>query len=68
MTSAIDPLQARLTPLVGVLRASYVAGDTNAGQVIALYNMYVRCPEAGARTICECFLDAWLLEHPEHKP
>lgn len=58
-----DSLQEKLTPYVGEIRKSAAAaGNKNAQQIISLYNMYVRCPEHGARTLCECFFNAWKKE------
>ena len=56
---ALDPLQEMLTPYVDAIQKSAAAGDRNAQQVIVLYQMYVRCPEAGARTFCEEYFKAW---------
>ena len=56
----IDSLQELLIPHVGELKKSAVRGNANAKQVIALYHMYVRCPEQGARTLCECYFQDWL--------
>lgn len=58
----INPLQEKLTPYVGELRKSASEGNKNAQQVISLYNMYVRCPEQGSATLCECFFTDWLKE------
>lgn len=56
----IDPLQALLMPHVDRLKASAAAGNGDAQRIIDLYNMYVRCPEQGARTFCECYFRDWL--------
>ena len=56
----VNPLQALLTPHVGEIRKATARGDKNAQQVIDLYNMYVRLPEAGAATLCECFFNDWM--------
>ncbi len=59
---SLNPLQELLTPYVGELRKSAADGNSNAKEVITLYNMYVRCPEAGAASLCESFFQDWLKE------
>lgn len=55
----INSLQELLTPHVGEIRKAATEGDANAKQVIALYNMYVRCPEVGSETFCRAYFEDW---------
>ena len=57
-----DSLQEKLTPHVGAIRESAKNGNKNAQQIISLYNIYVKCPEPGAKTLCECYFEDWLKE------
>jgi hypothetical protein len=58
----VNLLQEKLTPFVGALRKSAAEGSESAKQVINLYNMYTRCPEEGAKTLCECYFEDWKKE------
>lgn len=58
----INPLQAKLTPYVTALKHSADTGNAKAKQVISLYKMYTQCPEVGAATLCEAFLEDWKKE------